>query len=351
MLNFENCIRRYMRSGKEILLESKQFTGEDRFRSWFETLLTVVLAGIAFYGTLLPVPFFVKLVLSVFCGLLYVRLFVIYHDYQHRAILQNSVVAQTLMRFIGIYLLAPETIWKRSHEHHHNNNSKLTIAGIGSYPTVSKERYLKLKKEEKLLYLVNRHPLTIIFGYFTLFIYWLNLKSFSQSPSKHMDSLVAILFHIAAGASVFIFWGSVAFWLTWFVPFFLAFALGSYLFYCQHNFPSAKFCENHDWTYVNAALQSTSHMEMNPFMHWVTGNIGYHHVHHVNSRIPFYRLKEAMKGIPELQFAPTTSWNPVEIYRCFMLKLWDPEQDKMITLKELVTSVSAGSPMALSSAK
>jgi acyl-lipid omega-6 desaturase (Delta-12 desaturase) len=324
-----------VRSGKAILLASKEFTGENRLRSWLEILGTVFLTGLLFTLTLLDIPLVMRILCSVGCGLMYVRMFVIYHDYQHRAILQHSVIAGLLMKAIGVYLLSPETIWKRSHEHHHNNNSKLTIAGIGSYPTISKNRYLSLSKSEQRLYLINRHPLTVIFGYFTLFIYWLNLKSFIQSPSRHIDSLVALIFHNGAAVAILYFFGVTTFLLSWFVPFLLAFAIGSYLFYCQHNFPGAKFRDNHDWSYVEAAISSTSFMKMNPVMQWVTGNIGFHHVHHINSRIPFYRLEEAMSNMPELRFAPTTSWNPSEIVRCFQIKLWDPEKQQMITMQQL----------------
>ncbi len=328
-----------MRPGKELILASKQFAVEDRQRSWLEITGTVLLAITFFSITLLKVPFPIIVASSIICGLLYVRMFIIYHDYQHRAILQNSVMASLLMKSIGIYLLAPEAIWKRTHEHHHNNNSKLTMTGIGSYPTISKTRYLGLKKREKFIYLLNRHPLTIIFGYFTLFIYWLNLKSFIQSPSKHLDSLLALLLHGAAAFAIWNFLGFYVFMLSWFVPFFLAFGMGSYLFYCQHNFPGARFAENHDWTYVNAAIASTSFMPMNPVMQWFTGNIGYHHVHHVNSRVPFYRLQEAFESMPELKNTPTTSWNPIDVVRCFRLKLWDADQDKMITLHQLRESM------------
>jgi omega-6 fatty acid desaturase (delta-12 desaturase) len=327
-----------MRSGKDILLASKEFTAENRLRSWLEILGTLLLVAVLFAGTLSAIPLALKIACSVGCGLLYVRMFVIYHDYQHRAILQDSGIAAILMKAVGVYLLAPENIWKRSHEHHHNNNSKLTISGIGSYPIICKTRFLKLTKNEQRLYLINRHPLTVLFGYFTLFIYWLNLKSFIQSPAKHLDSLFALVFHVAVAATIWYFLGFTTFLISWFFPFLLSFAMGSYLFYCQHNFPNAKFRENHDWTYVNAALSSTSYMVMNPFMQWITGNIGYHHVHHVNSRIPFYRLIEAMNGIPELNNAPTTSWHPMEMIRCFRLKLWDSEKDKMITMDELHNS-------------
>ena len=328
-----------MRSGKAILLASKEFTGENILRSWLEILVTVFLALVFFVGAAMSYPLVIRMICSIACGLLYVRMFVIYHDYQHRAILQQSAAAGFLMKAIGIYLLSPETIWNRSHEHHHNNNSKLTITGIGSYPTIKKTHYLKLNKKEQRLYLINRHPLTVVFGYLTLFIYWLNLKSFIQSPAKHMDSLFALVFHAVGAMTIGYFFGLTTFLLSWFFPFLLAFAMGSYLFYCQHNFPGAKFQESHDWTYVNAALGSTSLMVMNPLMHWITANIGYHHVHHINSRIPFYRLKEAMKSMPELRNAPTTSWHPLEIFRCFEIKLWDAEKGKMITMQQLHDSM------------
>jgi omega-6 fatty acid desaturase (delta-12 desaturase) len=69
-------------------------------------------------------------------------------------------------------------------------------------------------------------------------------------------------------------------------------------------------------------------------LHWFTANIGYHHVHHLNARIPFYRLPEAMAGIEELQSAGTTSLYPLDIYRCLRLKLWNPERNRLVTFRE-----------------
>ncbi len=236
------------RTGKELLLASKQFTAENTLRSWTETLVTLLLSALFLALTFWDVSWGIRITSSIICGLLYVRMFVIYHDYQHRAILKNSSAASILMKAVGLYLLAPQTIWVRSHEHHHNNNSKLTITGIGSYPTISKARYLGLSKREKQIYLLNRHPLTIIFGYFTLFVYWLNLKSFIQSPKRHVDSFIALAIHFAAAFAIWYYAGFATYLVSWFIPFFIAFATGAYLFYCQHNFPSAKFQENEDWT-------------------------------------------------------------------------------------------------------
>ena len=324
-----------MRTGKELIMASRAYTKENRFRSWFETIITLVLVGIFLTGTFISFPIYVRLFCSLICGFLYVRMFIIYHDYQHHAILQKSKLATIIMQAFGIYILAPQNVWKRTHDHHHNHNSKLTNAGIGSYPTISKVFFLKMTKAEQQKYLLQRHPLTVLLGYFTLFIYWLNVRSFLQSPKKHIDSLAALVFHISASVAIWYFLGPDTFFISWFIPFFLAFSMGSCLFYCQHNFPGAQFRENHDWKYEHAALTSTCFMVMPPLMQWLTGNIGYHHVHHLNSRIPFYRLPEAMKNMPELHDVVTTTWNPVDMWRCFQLKLWDEENFKMIRLNQL----------------
>jgi acyl-lipid omega-6 desaturase (Delta-12 desaturase) len=324
-----------MRTSKELILASRIFSEENRSRSWYEVFSTLLLLSVFFTATFLNIPLLFRLLCSLICSLLYVKMFVIYHDYQHHAILQKSKIATLLMKAFGIYILAPQNIWKRSHDHHHNHNSKLTTSGIGSYPTISKDFFLRLTKAERRIYLISRHPLTVIFGYFTLFIYWLNVKSFIQSPQRHWDSLFALVFHVAAGTTIYYFLGGTTFFISWFMPFFTAFGMGSYLFYCQHNFPGAQFRENQDWKYDYAALASTSFMVMPPVMQWLTGNIGYHHVHHLNSRIPFYRLPEAMEKMPELQNVVTTSWHPKDMWRCFQLKLWDAEKGKMIRLNQM----------------
>ena len=111
---------------------------------------------------------------------------------------------------------------------------------------------------------------------------------------------------------------------------FVATATGAYLFNAQHNFPEMDVQPRHEWEYTHAALHSSSYMKTGPIMGWLTGNIGYHHVHHLNPGIPFYRLPEAMKGIPELQTPHATSLHPKDIVACFQQKLWDPEQQVMV---------------------
>jgi omega-6 fatty acid desaturase (delta-12 desaturase) len=295
--------------------------------------LFLLLAGIT--GTIMLENTWLRLACSIFTGLLIVRMFVIYHDHQHHAILHKAVVADAIMTVFGIYVLAPTSIWKRSHDYHHNHNSKLFSASIGSYPIASKAKFLAMTPGERRLYLFIRHPLTVGFGYFTMFIYGMCVSSFVCAPRKHIDSLVALVLHIVFITAVVWFGGWQAWLFVILIPYLIACGIGSYLFYAQHNFPTTTFSGNSDWKYEVAALESSSYMLMNPFMQWVTGNIGYHHIHHLNARIPFYRLPEAMAAIPELQKAKTTSLKPSDIAACFRLKVWDPELGRMTGIAHL----------------
>lgn len=329
-----------MREGKELILATKEFATENRTRSWYVLISTLLLLVLAFTGTVLVPYILAKLVFSLLTSLLLVRMFIIYHDFQHHTILHKSPVANVIMKVFGVLILAPASIWKRSHDYHHANNSKLFSASIGSYPIASKNKFLAMTPGEKRVYLAVRHPLTIIMGYFSMFMIGMCLSSFISSPKKHTDSLVALILHVAISAALIIFAG----WQVWlfalFIPYFIACAMGAYLFYAQHNFPSTTFNDNKDWKYEVAALESSSYMVMNPVMEWFTGNIGYHHIHHLNARIPFYRLPEAMAAIPELQTAKTTSLKPSEIIACFRLKVWDPELNRMVGFRELKQPVS-----------
>lgn len=322
-----------MITGKELILATRPFAKENRKKSWFYTLSTLFLLIAALTGTAWNFHIAAQVTCSILSGLLIVRMFVIYHDHQHHAILHRSPAGNFLMTLFGIYVLAPTSIWKRSHDHHHNHNSKLFSASIGSYPIMTKQKFRNSSLKEKRIYLATRHPLTIALGYLSMFIFGMCIASFTSSPRRHIDSLVSLIIHAATGVLLSWFGGWQALLLTQVIPFTIACAIGAYLFYAQHNFPGVTFRGNTDWCYEGAALESSSFMKMNPVMHWFTGNIGYHHIHHINSRIPFYRLPEVMKAFPEFSQPRTTSLAPREIIRCLKLKVWDPETGTMTGLK------------------
>lgn len=324
-----------MLCGKQLILATKPFAKENRTKSWMYTLSTIAFILLTFSGILFVPYMAVKVLLSVLAGLLLVRMFVIYHDHQHHTILTKSPAANFIMTSFGIYMLAPTSIWKRSHDHHHNHNSKLFSASIGSFPIATKQKFSGMTSRERTTYLAIRHPLTIGLGYLSMFVAGMCIGSFASAPKKHIDSLIALLIHIAAAACLIIFIDWQAWLLLYVIPFTIACGIGSYLFYAQHNFPGVTFATNKDWAYEKAALESSSYMKMNPVMQWFTANIGFHHIHHLNSKIPFYRLPEVMDHFPELQQCKKTSLEPAEIAACLRLKIWDAEKGKMTGLGEV----------------
>ena len=203
---------------------------------------------------------------------------------------------------------------------------------------MTKERYKNSSKAERTKYLFMRHPITILFGYFTVFITGMCIVPMLENIKANKDSLIALFLHGLLYATVIINIGVIAAFFVIFIPFFVASAMGSYLFYAQHNFPQVIFKDKDGWSYEGAALDSSSYCQMGALMNYITGNIGYHHIHHLNAKIPFYRLPEAYDKLPELQTARVTSLRPKEILRCLSLKVWDTDLQKLLSLKEAFPS-------------
>jgi omega-6 fatty acid desaturase (delta-12 desaturase) len=324
-----------MRSGKELILATRPYAADFTVKSWWCVLSTAFMLVAALVGTLWNFHPIGKVICSGLAGLLMLRLFVIYHDQQHHAILSKSRLAESLMRIFGILSLSPSSIWRASHNYHHKHNSKLRSAHIGSYPIMTRAQYLKSSKSERLQYLFMRHPLTILFGYVFVFLYGMCIYPFFNSPREHYDCLIATVVHLALAVVLTWFFGWPALLLTLIIPHLVASAIGSYLFYAQHNFPGVSFYDRAGWAYEKAALESSSFLKTGPVMGWFTANIGYHHIHHLNARVPFYRLPEVLKAIPELAKPKTTSLRVMDIIRCLRLKVWDVEAQQMTALPRI----------------
>ena len=150
----------------------------------------------------------------------------------------------------------------------------------------------------------------------------------------YWDSTLVLLAHGALITIFMIFGGfDVAFFVV-LLPMTVASALGSYLFFAQHSFKRMIIISPEACNFYRAALESSSYMQLNKIMQWFTGNIGYHHIHHLNVRIPFYRLRETMTAIPELQTHVTTSLMQRDIIDCFNSCLRDEKQQRMVTYRE-----------------
>jgi acyl-lipid omega-6 desaturase (Delta-12 desaturase) len=324
-----------MKTVQSLHARTKAYARDNPWRSWWHIASASLLLTAATAGTLPILPIPGRIICSLFSGLLMVRLFVIYHDQQHHAILPNSRLAEFFMRLYGIWVLCPSTIWRSSHDYHHAHNCKLRSAHIGSYPIMTREQFQKSPAGERFLYLFMRHPLTIMFGYLTVFLFGMVIYPIFASPRKHFDSLLALVLHLAVGGVLVMLSGWWTLLLFLIIPRLLACALGSYFFYAQHNFPGAIFGDKNGWAFERAALQSSSYLKTGRVMAWFSGNIGYHHIHHLNHRIPFYRLPEVYQAIPELRRATTTTLHPLEILRCLRLKVWCTETQNMVGVRGL----------------
>ena len=186
-----------------------------------------------------------------------------------------------------------------------------------------------LSPVQKFGYRVIRSPFNMLMAVFTIFTIGMAIRPALRAPAKHWSGLVSFFLMYGLGAAL-IWTGHADAWVFgWLIPLWLATMSGGYLFYAQHNFPAAHIASRQDWSFAKAATESSSYMVMGPVMNWFTANIGFHHVHHLNAAIPFYRLPETMAAIPELQSPGKTSLSPKDIAACFALKVWDPEKNAM----------------------
>ena len=318
------------RSGRELIAATKPFQKENRLRSWFhlfETFGVIFgLAALLFFVESL----WVRIPVALLQGLVIVRAFILYHDFMHNSFLRGSKIAKWIMYAYGVLVLTPPKVWRQTHNYHHAHTAKIVGSHVGSYLMVTTDMWQKMSEGERAMYKVIRHPLTILFGYFTLFLYGMCTSSFIRNPRKNWDSALAVVLNVTLTA---VLWWAFGFWTMFFVyflPLFVATASGGYLFYAQHNFPDLHVQPRDQWEYTRAALESSSYMETGKILGWLTGNIGYHHVHHLNPGIPFYRLPEAMDAIPELQNPRKTSLWLEDIAECFEQKLWDAENETMV---------------------
>ena len=206
---------------------------------------------------------------------------------------------------------------------HQDGSFSLMTSDIGSFPLMTTDMWKRATTVERLRYRISRHPLTMLCAYATVFFYSLCVMPLIQDPRKNWDCAVSIVLHGVMIASVWWAFGFSVVAFSLLIPLVISAALGAYLFFAQHNFPGMRIVPVGEWTHFRGALESSSYLKCGPLMAWFTGNIGYHHVHHLNALIPFYRLPEAMAAIPELQHPVVTSFHPRDVLACLRLNLWD----------------------------
>ena len=329
-----------VQAGRDLFKDTLPFGVESVRTSWWVVGSTFLMLLVSLFGAALAFAWPLRLLFSVLSALLLMRAFITYHDYMHNAILSRSRAAWWLFRLYSAFALTPPRSWKNSHNHHHGQVGKIDTASVGASATMTTDLWRDASLVERIAYRVERHPLTILAGYFTIFFLSVTLLPFLRNPAKHWDSLPVLLGHGSLIAVLWILGGfDVAFFVV-LLPMTIASMLGSYLFFAQHSFENMRVLPAETWTSRRAAIESSSYLKLNKVMRWFTGNIGYHHIHHVNVRIPFYRLPEAMQAIPGLQSPVTITLSLKDIRACFRCCLWDEGLQRMVSYREFARAAA-----------
>ena len=323
-----------LRIGRDLIKATVPFAEESAAVSWGHVGLTFALLSVAFLGAGLAPWWPLQLLFSVLVAMLLVRAFITYHDYMHRAILWRSRLAWILFHVYSALALTPPRSWKKSHNYHHGHVGQIAEASIGAFPIMTTRMWNEAPRSARASYRIIRHPLTVLAGYVTIFFFSITLLPLFRDPRRHWDSFLVLAGHAAIAAALWIFGGFATAFFVLLLPMTIASALGSYLFFAQHSFKRMHILSEEAWTYYRAAMESSSYMRLNKVMQWFTGNIGFHHIHHLNVRIPFYRLPEVMDAIPELQSPVTTTLSLRDINDCFRCCLWDEERQRVVSYRE-----------------
>lgn len=323
-----------MRADRELQLATHPFARQSAARSWWYVASTFTLLLSALTTALLAPWWPLRVAGSILGTLMLVRTFILYHDFMHGSILPGSRMARAIFYAYAAVNLTPPRSWRDSHNFHHANVGRIAGSNVGAFPLMTTEMWRGSSPQQRLAYRVIRHPLTILCAYLTIFFFSVTLLPLLRRPSRYWDSALALLAHGTAVAALWIFAGFDALFFGLLLPMMVAGALGGYLFYAQHSFPGMRILPDEEWTPYRAALASSSYLRFGPILRWFTGNIGFHHVHHLNSLIPFSRLPEAMAAIPELQHPTVTTFRPRDVVGCFHANLWDGPSGRMVRYRD-----------------
>jgi acyl-lipid omega-6 desaturase (Delta-12 desaturase) len=273
---------------------------------------------------------------------LLVRLFLIQHDCGHRAFFRYKRANDWVGRALGVITLTPYEHWRRAHAIHHATHGNLERRGVGDVDTLTVAEYLARPWWGRLRYRLYRNPL-VTFGIGPIYVFLLTNRfpaGFTRSGWRHWIStmgtnaaivIVALILMRAVGAGVFV-------WVHAPIVLFAA-AGGVWLFYVQHQFEHAYWAGNGAWNFHEAALRGSSHYVLPPVLRWFTANIGVHHVHHLASGIPFYRLPDVLRAHPSLSAVNRLTLR--ESFACASLALWDERERRMIRFADLEPRAAA----------
>ena len=263
------------------------------------------------------------------------RLFMIQHDCGHGAFLPGRRLNDWLGRAIGVLTLTPYDYWRKAHAIHHATSGALDRRSIGGIDTLTVDEYRALPAPRRLAYRLYRHPL-VMFGLGPAFVFLVqNRLPVGLMGGGWRPWLSAMATNLAAAGlivSLALAFGILPFLLIYLPVVTLAASMGVWLFFVQHQFEKTYWARDDAWEFHDAAFRSSSHYDLPQPLRWITANIGVHHVHHLSSKIPFYRLGQVMREEPALRAAGRlTFWQSLG---CVGLALWDDADRRLISFQQ-----------------
>ena len=306
-------------------------------RSLFELFATAVPFLIFWVGTLIGVKlgYWPSLLLALPAAAFLVRLFMIQHDCGHGSFFKRRWANDMLGRFIGVLTLTPYGDWRRSHAKHHAGSGNLDRRGVGDIDLLTVAEYKDLPFHRRLAYRLSRNAI-VLFAIAPIYVFIIRQRlpnDLFRADRRAWTSTLATNLAIATllfGLGLLVGFGPI--FLVHVPITLIASAIGIWLFYVQHQFEHTYWARDPEWTFHKGALRGSTYYDLPAPLRWLTANIGIHHVHHLVSRIPSYRLHEALRHHPELR--DISRLTLMQSLTCIRLALWDEQRQRLVSFRD-----------------
>ena len=283
---------------------------------------------------LADISYWLALPTAVIAAGFLIRIFIIMHDCGHGSFFRSPKTNNFWGVVTGILAFTPYHYWKSSHARHHATSGNLDKRGVGDIWTLTVEEYLKASRMTRLKYRVYRNPVVMfVFGPPMMLLVTYRYPGFGSNRADRKSILGNNLAIILIGSAMSLLIGWQTYLLIQGTVLFVSFVAGVWLFYVQHQFEDVYWARDKEWDFVSASLDGGSYYELPAVLRWFTGTIGFHHIHHLNSRIPNYNLRHVQKKIEDLE--PVKSIRFWSAFKSLAYRLWDEEHGRLVGFGEL----------------